>query len=253
MLQTVVLTALAVLLVQGVAFGQVVELEGRYWFTDLQASVKAKSASVPGTDINVHDDLGLKAADAPEGRLTFFAGSFSRIRLVYTHLNFEGDKPLSRTVTFEGSTFTANSRVVTEMEIHYGRVGWLWQPLTIPGVLKFGGLLEAKGFFVDASLRSRGVTPEVKQSVLFPLVLPTLGLALDLTPHRMLHVFAEASGLPAGDLGHIVDAEAGLRFVPIHFFSLSAGYRIFDVRVGKSDDFAKLRLTGPFVGASLRF
>jgi hypothetical protein len=253
MLQTVVLTALAVLLVPGVAFAQLVELEGRYWFTDLKASVNAKSGSVPGTDIDFADDLGLESGDAPEARLTFFAGPFSRIRLAYTHLNFEGDKTLGRTITFAGDTFTANARVASELEIHYGRVGWLWQPLTIPGKLRFGGLLEAKGFFIDASLRTRGTTPAVKESAFFPLVLPTLGLALDVTPLPKGNLFAEASGLPAGDLGHIVDAEAGIRFVPIRFFSLSTGYRIFDIRVGESDDFAKLRISGPFVGASLRF
>jgi hypothetical protein len=252
MLQVVLLTVLAVLLVPGVAFAQIVELEGRYWFTDVKASVKAKSGSVSGTDIDLEGDLGLESGDAPEARLTFFTGPSSRIRLAYTHLDFDGDKTLKQTVTFQGQTFTSSSRVLTDLEIHYGRVGWLWQPLTIPGILKFGGLLEAKAFVIDASLQTFGSVPEVGESAAFPIALPTLGLALDVTPYPTLHLFAEASGLYAGDYGHIVDAEAGLRFVPIRLFSLSAGYRIFDVRVG-GDDFAKLTTFGPFVGASLRF
>lgn len=253
MLQTVVLTALAMLLVPGVAFAELIDLEGRYWFTDLKASIKAKSDSIPGTDIDFHDDLGLQSEDAPELRLTLWAGPASRIRLAYTHLNFDGDKTLGRTVTFEGDTFTANTRVVTDLEIHYARVGWLWQPLAIPGILRFGGLLEAKGFFIEAELQTRAVSPRVKENVVFPLVLPTIGLALDVTPHRMFQLFAEASGLPAGDLGHIVDAEAGLRFIPLRLVTFSAGYRIFDIRAGENNDFAKLRISGPFVGASVRF
>lgn len=253
MLHTVVLAALAVLLFQGVAFAELIDLEGRYWFTDLKASIKAKSGSLPGTDIDFGDDLGLESEDAPELRLTFWAGPASRIRLAYSRLHFEGDKTLSRTVTFEGDTFTANQRVVTDLEIHYGRIGWLWQPLAIPGILRFGGLLEAKGFFVEAELETRAVSPRVKENAVFPLVLPTIGLALDVTPHRMFNLFAEASGLPAGDLGHVVDAEVGVRFIPIRFVTISAGYRIFDIRVGDKDDFAKLRISGPFVGASVRF
>jgi hypothetical protein len=35
--------------------------------------------------------------------------------------------------------------------------------------------------------------------------------------------------------------------------TLSAGYRVFDVRIEYGDDLAKLKLTGPFVGASIRF
>jgi hypothetical protein len=69
----------------------------------------------------------------------------------------------------------------------------------------------------------------------------------------MLQLFAEVSGLPAGGLGHVVDAEAGVRFVPIRFFTLLAGYRILDIRAEEGGDSAKLRLHGPFVGASLRF
>ena len=82
---------------------------------------------------------------------------------------------------------------------------------------------------------------------------PSLVKWLD-SPLAWLDVFAEVSGIPFGDLGHVLDAEAGVRFIPVRFFTVSAGYRIFDMRVGKDDDsFAKLKLTGPFIGASFRF
>jgi hypothetical protein len=253
MRRTVLLAALAVLFAPGVAFGQIVELEGRYWFTDLSAAMKAKGGSLPGTDIDFGDELGLKSENAPEGRLTFLTGRNSRIRLAYTPLHFEGEKTIGRTITFDGTTFAANSRVATDLDIQYGRIGWIWEPLGIPRVLKFGWIVEAKGFLIDASMRNRGVTPEVRETASLPFVLPTLGLAFDLTLHPAVHLFAEASGLPAGDLGHIVDAEAGLRILPVPFVNLSAGYRILDIRVEDGGDFAKMRLSGPFVGASLRF
>ena len=256
MLRTIVLTALAVLLLHGAAFGQVIEFEGRYWLVDLHSgSVKTKDNEITGNDVDFHDDLGLRANGAPEGRLSVFTGPLSRIRLTYTHLSFEGDKVLTRAVTFQGQSFAAAMRVMTDLEIHYGRLGWIWQPLTIPGLLKFGGLFELKGFVAEASLRTRGLTPEIKESGTFPLVVPTLGLALDVTPPAlpMLHVFGEVSGLPAGDLGHIVDAEAGVRYVPVRFFTVSAGYRVFEVGIGKNEDIARLTLRGPFVGVSFRF
>jgi hypothetical protein len=187
--------------------------------------------------------------------LSVFTGPNSRIRLAYTHLTFDADKVLTSAVTFQGQTFTAATRVMTDLEIHYGRGAWIWQPLVIPGLLKFGGMFEVKGFVANASLKTRGLTPEIRESESFPLVVPTLGLVLDVTPPPlpMLHVFAEVSGLPAGDLGHIVDAEIGVRYIPIRFFTVSAGYRIFDIGIGRNDDTAQLTLRGPFVGMSFRF
>jgi len=34
---------------------------------------------------------------------------------------------------------------------------------------------------------------------------------------------------------------------------VSAGYRIFDIGIGRNDDVAQLTLRGPFVGMSFRF
>ena len=252
----IALAALLVLLARGPAFAQIVEFEARYWITDLHSgSVKTKDNEITGNDVDFHDDLGLKANGSPEGRLSVFTGPNSQIRLTYNHLTFSGDKVLTRTVTFQNQTFATADRVITDLDIHYGRLGWIWQPLNIPGLLKFGGMFEVKGFVADASLRTRGNTPEIKESGTFPLVVPTLGLALDLTPPPlpMLHIFGEVSGLPAGSLGHIVDAEVGLRYIPIRFFTVSAGYRIFDIGIGRNDDVAQLTLRGPFVGMSFRF
>lgn len=247
------LAPLAVLVTGHVAAAQVVDFEGRSWFTEVDAHVKTTSDGIPGSNIDLTQDLGIERSHAPEGRLTVWTGPNSRIRLAYTRLQLEADETLERTITFSGTTFSASSRVTTELDIHYARIGWIWQPLTIPDLLKFGGLVDIKGAVVDASLRTRGATPEVKRSASAPFALPTLGLALDVTPLPMLQLFAEVSGLPAGGLGHVVDAEAGVRFVPIRFFTVSAGYRILDVRADEGGDSAKLRLNGPFVGASVRF
>jgi hypothetical protein len=85
------------------------------------------------------------------------------------------------------------------------------------------------------------------------MAFPTAGAMANVTPVKWLDVFAEVSGIPFGDLGHIVDAEAGVRVIPLPFVSVSAGYRVLDVRLGKDDNFARLNLTGPFLGASFRF
>src|SRR5207249_8090239 len=65
-----------------VCSSDLVEFEARYWITDLHSgSVKTKDNEITGNDVDFHDDLGLKANGAPEGRLTLFTGPNSRIRL----------------------------------------------------------------------------------------------------------------------------------------------------------------------------
>jgi hypothetical protein len=104
---------------------------------------------------------------------------------------------------------------------------------------------------VDATIRTPGAG--LRESTVLPMAFPTVGAMLNITPIATLDIFAEVPGMPSGDFGHIVDAEVGLRFIPVRFFTVSAGYRVFDLRVSHDDDFATLKLRGPFIAASFRF
>jgi hypothetical protein len=246
MLKMVVLAAVIVLLGAGPAAAQVFEAEGRYWFTDLEGSAKIDNG-VDGTRFDFEDDLDLDAEGLPELRVSLGLGN-ARFRLAYATATFEGDGTLSQTIVFEGRTFTAGTRVESEFELHYARFAWIWTPTIIPGVLRAGPMFELKGFLADVSLES----PGVREAAEVPLVLPTIGVATDVSVGPV-QVFGEVSGLPAGDYGYLVDGEAGVRVMPLPLLALSAGYRIFDARAGDDDDYARLRLTGPFVNLALRF
>jgi hypothetical protein len=248
---TLVIAALLLLLAPDRTVAQIVEVEGRYWFTDLDAATRVESGSIPGTRIDVGQDLDVDDANLPEIRLTFSTGLNSKLRLAYLQGNFDGETTLGQSIQFSGRTFGANTRVDTDLDLYYGRIGWTWQFPVVPGIFRIGPLVELKGLVIDTSVRS----PEtgVRESALLPMAFPTVGGMLNVTPVSALEIFAEVSGMTFGSLGHVVDAEAGVRVVPIRFLTLSAGYRVFDVRIEHDDDFAKLKLTGPFVGVSFRF
>jgi hypothetical protein len=247
------IACLVTLLPQTPALAQVVEVEGRYWFADLEGSAQVKGDSLPGTRFDLKNDLGVEDENLPEVRLTFWTGPNSRIRLAYLYGKFEGDTILEQTIQFNGTTFTANSRVESEVEVHYGRLGWAYMFPIVPGIFKVGPLLELKGVFIDAELKADAAGSSVRESAKLPIGFPTIGLMVNLTPHRILEIFGEASGIPFGNLGYVIDAEAGLRVVPVRWLTIGAGYRFLDVRVGDDDDFGKLRLSGPFVSVSARF
>jgi hypothetical protein len=251
MVTKLLVVALLVLMTPAPALAQIVDVEGRIWFADLDASTRVESGSIPGTRIDLGQDLDVGDENLPEIRLTFSTSPNSKLRLAYLQGRFDGDTTLGQSIQFSGTAFAANTRVETDLDFYYGRAGWTWQFPVVPGVFKIGPLVELKGLLIDATVRSRDTG--LRESGLLPMAFPTIGAMLSVTPIAALDIFAEVSGMTFGSLGHVVDAEAGLRFIPIRFLTLSAGYRVFDVRIEHDDDFAKLKLTGPFIGASFRF
>lgn len=233
--------------------GVILEFEGRYWIPDLRGKVKAAETFID-TEVDLKRDLDIKDENFPEGRLTWYTGPKSKIRLAYTQAGFEGDEILNRTVEFNGQTYTVGTRVETDVKVRYLRLGWAWQFIDIgKGTVKLGTLLEGKGFSGKISLEAPDLSSPVKESEKFLFGLPTIGVALDINPHKILNIFGEVSGLTAGRYGYVYDAEAGIKLIPIRFLSIIAGYRIFEIKAEHNSSYAKLRFYGPFAAATLRF
>jgi hypothetical protein len=229
------------------------EFEGRYWFTDLEGKIKVTDAGI-GTDINLKDDLNIEDEGYPEVRLTWYTGKKSKIRIAYTQVGYDGDADIQRTIAFNGTTYNVGTRVVTELDIKYARIGWAWQFINIDnGFFKLGTLIEAKGFWTEATLEAPDLATPIKEKEKFAFVLPTIGAALDFNPHKMLNIFAEGSGLYAGNYGYMYDVEAGVKFIPIKILSIKGGYRLLEFKAKDDPDFAKVRVHGPFVGVTVRF
>jgi len=82
------------------------ELEGRYWFTELQGKMKVTDSNGIGTDIDLKDDLGIKDEGIPEIRLTWYTGKKSKIWAAYGQVGYEGDKNVERTIQFEDVSYS---------------------------------------------------------------------------------------------------------------------------------------------------
>jgi len=241
------------LLYSGIALAQepTVEFEGRCWVTDLDAKVKVSKSGI-GEKFDLKSDLGVDDQNLPEGRLYWHTGPSSRIRFAYTQADFKGDETVTRSIQFSGQTFNVGTRVVSKFDIKYFRFSWIWQFLNFIGdKLKLGTIIEAKAINADVSLEAPDLS--VKESEKFWGGLPTVGLALDINPVNKVDLFAEFSGLGAGNLGYFFDAEAGIKFMPTKYFAIIGGYRTISIKAEDSHNFASMNMRGPFVGATLRF
>ncbi len=230
-----------------------IEFEGYYWLPDLSAEGRVSKSGI-GTDIDFKNDLGLDDENFPEARFTWYMGPKSRLRLSYIQVGYSGDKHVAKTIDFNGKTYAGNTRVVTDLEAKYARFGLINQFINIAdGKVKFGPLIELKGFWVDASLEAPDLSLPIKESEDFAIGLPTLGFALDIAPHKKVNLFAEVSGMPAGNYGYFFDGEAGIKIIPIENLSIAGGYRVFKIEAKNDSDYADLDISGPFIGATLRF
>jgi hypothetical protein len=236
-----------------VAAAERLELDGRYWIPDVSARAKIEGGSRPGTAFDFGRDLGISDEPLADLRLSVFTGAHSKLRLAYAHASFEGDTIIDQTIQFNGTDYPAMTRVVSELAVHYLRLGWIWQLPLIPGRLNVGPVVEAKGFMVEATLKAPATAPPLRETETLAIALPSAGLAIDLSPYPGIDLFAEASGLTLGDRGHVVDAEAGVRVTLLKFLAITGGYRFFEVRGEEDRSFARLRLSGPFMGAVIRF
>ena len=235
----------------GFAKDATVEIEGRYWMPDMDGKIRVTSNGV-GTAVDFKDDLGFTDKNFPEGRLTWYTGDNSRIRFAYVHIKYSGDEVLSRTIQFNGTTYSANAPVSSDLSLDYLRLGWIWQFINLGnGTFRLGTIVEVKGLFARASIDAPTLGVGSRESIAVPL--PTVGAVLDLKLHRMVGVFAELSGITAGKYGSFIDGEAGVKFAPTKNLAVVGGYRGFRVNAENNSDYIKMTVQGPYLGATLRF
>jgi hypothetical protein len=245
---------LAALLVAAAAGAQPhFTLEGRYWDGRLDVSARVSDGAI-GTVFDFKDDLGLADTALPEGRFVWTFGPHTRFELSYLQVGYDGDATVTRTIVFRGTTYTVGTRVLTTLDERYLRAGWVWQFVDVgDGTFRFGTVLELKRLSIAATLAAPELDPPVRQADTIEGVLPAAGLAIDVSPHRGVDIFLEGSGVDAGTRGSMVDAEAGVRYYPTAAVGVLLSYRILDLRLRSDPDYAKLRITGPFAGLSVRW
>ena len=223
-----------------------ISLEARYFAPKLTAEAKTDSVKMFNNDgiIDFKNTLGLGNDSAPELRLTY-----NNLSIDYMHLHSGGDANLTlNPVIFNNKTFTVDVNTtinfdylsfnVTNKLVHNDNVKVDWTyGLTR---FRFDANVKNKIFNESKSITARR---------------PVLGLSAvaNLDNYEAFQVYAAISGLPAGGYGHFYDAEAGLKYNIQNNISVTAGYRIIDLKVTHDNDYLNYKLSGPFFGATYNF
>jgi hypothetical protein len=228
------------------------EFEGRYWMPQMTARLRVDAAGF-GTEIDAAHDLGIGGKNFPQGQFTFQGAGRNRVQFTFTPIDFTGDQVVSRTIVFRGNQYTFGTRVLSDLQVQHLQLSWAYQLSAYDGLVKIGPLLEADGFLTSSRLQAPNLNPVVDQKEDLAAGLPTVGLALDVNPHRRVDIYGQVSGMKAGSYGYYVGSDAGVKVRAWHGLVLSAGYRNFNLHITNAPDFARLDMRGTFVGAGWRF
>jgi hypothetical protein len=241
-----VLIGFAVLLPAQTAF----EFTGRYWIPQMSARLRVERNGF-GTDIDAKQDLGISDTNFPEGQFTLETRHM-RVQFTYTPIDLSGDRTVTRTIVFNGRTYALGTRVVSDLEVQHLQLSWAWQFINLrDGIFKIGPMVEADGFLTHGRLRAPDLSFDERENV--SAGLPTVGIALDINPHRRVNIYGQVAGMKADDYAYFIGSDAGVKVRPVRFLVLAAGYRTFNLHLTTAPDFARLNLRGPFVGAGIRF
>jgi outer membrane protein len=249
----VVTVAAGVLLMAGSAFaapGFEVGVRGAYWFPKLTGS--AQTNATGDTRFDFKDTLGVNDENIPFGEAFLRLGS-TTLRVGYTQLTFDGDKELTQTVVFNGTTFTATDNVISRLDMKMldGEVQFDFLRPNV-GVASFNIGLLLKVKYVDGEVELRSVS---QGAVLkdFKAPIPMVGAAAGVGFLKdMVRVDARAAGIIYSG-NHLYDADAYASFAPLPFIRIQGGYRYIDLEIDKDGTLGSFKLKGPYVGAQVSF
>ena len=245
-------TLAAVLFVPALLIAQpAFEAEGRYWIPQMRSTLLVQRNGF-GTDIDAKQDLGMSDTNFPLGQVSFEYGR-QRLQFSYTPIDFTGDNVVTRTIVFNGRQYTLGTRIVSELQAQHLQLNWSWEFLRFhEGLVKLGPMLEADGFLLSGRLEAPAFTPPVTQNEDLSVGLPTAGLALEINPHRRVNIYGQVAGMKIGSYGYFIGSDAGVKIRAVRHVFFTAGYRTFNLHVNTSNDFSRMQLSGPFVGAGFR-
>lgn len=223
-----------------------VDVEGRYWYTNLDSQIRSSSGSILGSNIDFVDDLGLEDTKGfLEGRITLELGKH-KLRYAFVPMKWDGTNSLATSVIFGGQTYTG--AVNSDISVNYHRLGYEYDIIDLLSN-RVGLIAELKYFDADAHLTATGI--DETESVSAPI--PTVGVVAQIGLPLLFNVTAELTGIATGSDIYLVDGEAMLNLKPAPFVVLSAGYRYFRIHLEKDNDKADLTLNGPFVSLRANF
>jgi hypothetical protein len=228
-----------------------VELGAGFW--NPSADMQITSGAV-GSAIDLKNDLGLEDKKFSEFQLVIKFAPKHKARIQFIPLSYTQTGTPKRPLTFGGTTYPAGTAVASTLEWKAWRFGYEYDFVsTYRGFA--GVIVDLKYTDVSAALTAGSSTAAA--SVKAPI--PALGgiarvyLAQNLSLTGELTGFKFPGGWIKSTSGTYTDLDLYAMLNFADQFGVRAGYRKFDVDYTMTNDTGTFKLSGPYLGISLRF
>jgi hypothetical protein len=244
--------------------GEIVGGHARVWWPTIHGKFTGSTDTFQGTEVDVHDDLGLSEADEPF--LDF--GVWLKIPLLPVRFIFEtyggefsGSSQLQRTVVIEGQPYVVGTTVNTHLNLRT-------YTIMVDIGFDFGASPVQFGFGIqigaqvhDDKIDVTGTGVQVDQKLQGPI--PLLGVRGSVTLFGSLEGVAVLRGITT--FGKVKDLEASyldftveVRYWIMNHVAAGAGYRLVDMLAKRelnnnNQDRLDLGFDGVFVSVLVKF
>jgi hypothetical protein len=225
------------------------EITTSYWPINTSGTIRAN-----GTPVDLKSDLGVTQSQPTfTGKLVAKPGRRNKIVVEGTPFGLDGNKDLSRSITYQGRNYVVNDRVTSTADMNYFYAGYQFDVLSRPS----GHLgVEAGGAYLSATGSITSQTANVTESKTETVGLPLAGVEFRVFPVRRrfnVEINGEVRGMKFGGYGYYVQASAnaGAGIGPV---LVEGGYRIvnFDIHTTDLTTVVNPQFTGPVVSLVFR-
>ncbi len=230
-------------------------VEGTFglWSPSPALSLSSEGLGIPGSTIDLVQDLGLERGLLTDVRATVRVGRKHKFRFQLSPIGYTQTTSLKRDLVFNGQRYPANASVTSELSWKAYRISYEYDFINLSR--GFGGLvLDLKPTLVRAALRAPGIDEQSRLRV----QVPAIGGIARVYVNPTISITGELSGMkvPAGSFGdsggHYAEVDIYGTFNLTPRVAAQAGFRAIDVAASVDQDAAAFTLKGLYVGVVVR-
>jgi hypothetical protein len=231
-----------------------IEAMVRYWSPSADIIVSSDAPGVPGTRIDLRNDLGVTNQSFPELQLEWRPRSKHAFRFQYIPVHFDSTATLARDLVFNGVTYRAGLPATVSLDWTTYRFGYEYDFIAKRRA-NLGFIAEVKHTVVRAELGTVNLDEVSRQA----MPVPAVGGIVRVHPAARLALTGEVTFFGVPDRpdrhygGHIADVDLSAVWNVTRHFGAQAGFRDIDINHLGEWNTATFSLKGPYVGVLVGF